>query len=121
MSEKTSKTYDESRPLKYQFSKAELEAMAKQLADDCRAKQTKEAEAKGVAAQFKADIAIIDGKIASASEKISSGYEMRMIKCRTVIDYKRDKKTVARIDTGEVIEEGKIPDSERQVEMAVGK
>ena len=96
-----------------------MEGMAKQLADDCRAKQTKEAEAKGVAAQFKADIAIFDGKIASASEKISSGYEMRMIKCKTTLDYKRDRKTTARLDTGEIIEDIKIPDGERQVEAAL--
>ena len=53
----------------------------------------------------------------TASRFIANGYEMRNIDCVKVIDYENDVVTITRKDTGEVVEERKLHESERQMTL----
>ena len=87
------------------------------MANNVKAKNLKESEKQSVVSQFKAYLDSLQSKIDSASEKVSSGFEFRGIKCKTKIDYTKNRKTTVRLDSGEIIKEIPIPESDRQIEI----
>ena len=101
--------------LKYPFKETEIQGMSQELAESVKAKKIKEDEAKSISSQYKSEIDGFQAKLSSLSEKITSGWEMRMIKCRETIDWEKDIRTVVRLDTGEVIDQGPIPEDQRQM------
>lgn len=117
----TVKTFEHTEHLRYDFTDKEKAEMSLDMANNIRMKNFKDSERQSVVSQFKADLDSLQSKIDSASEKVSSGFEFRGIKCETKIDYTLNRKTTVRLDSGEIVKEGPIPESERQIEIAPTK
>jgi hypothetical protein len=56
----------------------------------------------------------LDTRATELSEAIDSGQELREVACSWSYDWAIDTKTLYREDTGEVVENGLIPEHERQ-------
>jgi len=99
------------------LNKKEICELGERMAENYRNLSVKEELFAQAARQAKTDLGQIQAEIASAAEKIGAMKEFRLIKCSGVIDYAKDTRTIRRCDTGEILESGKIPESERQLSV----
>jgi len=107
--------------LKHVFTSEEITIMAQEMANNVKAHAIREADKAAVVSQFSSDLKALEAKIAAAAERLSAGYEMREVVCEVRWDYKKDQKLIIRTDTREIVRDERIPDSERQMEIQVGK
>lgn len=92
------------RTCKYKFNDAELLEIGRNLADQNEQLVGLTEEAKSVAADFKAKIAVVEAQITSDSNHMRSGYEHREMAC--TIHYDKPaagKKQYIRDDNNEVV------------------
>jgi len=101
--------------LKYFFTEDEIRNLGKEMAQATIQANEAEEQKKAAMAEFKDKIEKHLLVARQASRFISNGYEMRNIDCIKRIDYANETVTITRKDTGEVVEERKIHDSERQM------
>ncbi len=111
------KTTKETRLLQVPLTQEEQLAAGKKLAEAVRTLTNVQAQAKSAASQFKAKIDEQQAKINGLQCLISDGYELRTVPCLNVMDYTDVVVRVTRTDTGEVIEERKLTEDERQSTM----
>lgn len=67
--------------------------------------------------QFQSKISQLEATIALSASLVRSGKELRPVKCHVVINFKENSKRLFREDTGEMMEESALEESERQREM----
>lgn len=67
-----------------------------------------------VAADFKSQEKKLEANIAILSRMISTGEEYRHVNCEWFYDLKKDKKTLKRLDTNEIIRVDDITSQDRQ-------
>lgn len=104
----------ETRNLQYKFSPDELRQLGRDLAEAQIQMRQLEDDKKRVADEWKARISGKDAEIALLSNMVRSGYEYRDIPCEAVLNEPVNKKTVRRLDTGEVVGVYDLTDSEKQ-------
>ena len=81
----------------------EIVECAKSLAKTTNELRDCESRKMEVTSQFAADLKKLKATTDSLSIKISNGYEYREVDCEWSFDYKKDTKTLTRIDTGETV------------------
>ena len=116
LSEHVIRTREITRTLQKNFSAEDIASMAKLLANATTCKREKEEQKKSVDSQFKAEIESFNATCNNMSSKISTGYEFMPVPCKIVDDLDTLERQVIRLDTGEIIETSKVPESERQVD-----
>ena len=93
----------------------ELQEFASQLAANITERNQLENDKKEVMSDFTARIDEKTSHIQRLAENIQSGYEYREVSCSIQYDFDRRVKTIARMDTGElIIEEVLTPDEYQQ-------
>lgn len=116
--EKTNKNLDVrkiKRSLKCKFSDSEVLQLGRDLAEKTEQYGQLEADKKQVTKDFDAKLAEVDAQIRSASGKVQCGYEYRAVDCTETLGEPDDnKKTVRRMDTGEIIEVRELSAEEKQ-------
>lgn len=108
--------------LRYTFSREELLEIGKKLAEANFRKVQIDSDQKRVVSDFKVQAAKADSEIGSLSQNISSGYDLRMVKC--VVEYNNPtvgQKTIRRLDTFEVVEVVQMTSGEMQEELPLSK
>jgi uncharacterized protein YqfA (UPF0365 family) len=115
--EHRTKTTKETRLLQVPLTQDEQLAAGKKLAESVRTLTNCQAQAKSAASQFKAKIDEMQAKINGLQILISDGYELRNVPCLNVMDYTDVKCIVTRTDTGEIIEDRKLTEDEKQSTM----
>jgi hypothetical protein len=108
------KTTKETRLLQVPLTQEEQLVAGKKLAEAVRTLVNVQAQAKSAASQFKAKIDEQQAKINGLQCLISDGYELRNIQCLNVMDYTDVIVRVTRNDTGEIVEERKLTEDEKQ-------
>ena len=114
------KVRETEKMLRYTFSREELLEIGKKLAEANGRKVQIDSDQKRVVSDFKAQAAKADSEIGSLSQNISSGYDLRMVKC--VIEYNSPivgQKTIRRLDTFEVVETLPMDSGEMQEELSI--
>jgi hypothetical protein len=103
------------RTLKCVLTPEEILTLGKDLAEKTQLASQIEADKKRVVKEFDAKIAEADAGIQLASGKIQNGYEYRTVKCtETIGEPDENKKTVRRLDTGEIVEIRELNAEEKQ-------
>jgi len=105
------------RLLKVSFTPPEKIEMSEQIASAIRNLKKVQDDLATVKAQFQSKIKEHEAEIASLSERINSGWEMRNVGCREVRDFNTGSVYVFRDDTEELIEERAMTAEERQPEL----
>lgn len=104
--------------LRYEFSDAEITSIARDQGQKLRDRDTLTAEKKRVAKQYATRIETLDGEIDADTDKITTGYEMRMIECLVYYDQpEAGHKSIVRSDTGTLVRTERMTQSEMQREM----
>jgi hypothetical protein len=116
LAEHTIRVREITRTLQKNFSAEDISSMAKLLANATTCKREKEEQKKSVDSQFKAEIESFNATCNNMSSKISTGYEFTTVPCKIVDDLDTLERQVIRLDTGEIIETSRVPESERQVD-----
>lgn len=114
MNEHRTKTTKETRLLQVPLTQEEQLAAGKKLAEAVRTLTNCQAQAKSAASQFKAKIDEMQAKINGLQILISDGHELRNVPCVNVMDYTDVKVIVTRTDTGEIVEERRLTEDEKQ-------
>jgi hypothetical protein len=103
------------RTLQCKFTPPEILQLGKDLAEKTNLARQIEAEKKQVVKQFDARLAEVEAQINQASNNIQAGYEYRTVDCtETIGEPDESKKTVRRLDLGEIIEIRELSSEEKQ-------
>lgn len=103
------------KSLKCKFTDAEVLQLGRDLAEKTEQYGQLEADKKQVTKDFDAKLAEVDAQIRSASGKVQCGYEYRSIDCtETFGEPDAAKKTVRRLDSGDIVEVRELTDEEKQ-------
>ena len=97
-----------------ELTEQELLECSKESARAYSSKARIESDLEGIKKRFKADLEKQENIIKNKSELINCGYEYRDIVCTLTYDWAKGIKTLARLDTGEVVKETPIETFERQ-------
>ncbi len=100
----------------HEFTQTELIVLSKKLSKNIIEIFAIEDRKSSAVSQFKSEVAALVAENGELTHKINSGSEERNVKCEASFYYDKDMKIITRIDTGEIIWQGKIPDHQRQVE-----
>ena len=103
--------------VKHMFSEEERAELAVEMARGVSELASAEDNKKAAMSQMKAEIDLLSAKVASAAEKINSGYEMRRIKCRMEPDYRAMVWNIYREDTGELLKSRRMSPDETQMQI----
>jgi hypothetical protein len=103
--------------LKYHYTPEEKTEIAERLAQKTQALARVEDDKKSAAAQFKSQAESIQKDINLCAVQYQSGYEMRDIECRVVMDYEAGLVRHYRTDNGDLAQERKLTQSERQMRL----
>lgn len=95
----------------------EIREKSKLLAQKSIDMRSLENEKKSVMTGFKNQIDEIDVNIQKVSQEITSGKELKVVKCVREFDWVKEKVTEVRTDTGEIINGRKMAESEKQMEF----
>lgn len=107
--------------LKCDFTAEELKEISSQLAREAANMAEAEENKKAATAQFAEKIASAKARVASLARQVNQGYEMRNVECRVLLDKpKRGLVQVVRADTGEIVKERPMSDSEKQGSLPLG-
>ena len=112
---KTVRVVKETRYLKYAWTPEEIKAKGAELAQVTREIGELEDDAKRVNADFKAKITARAATAITLSNDITTGYTMRNVMVEMKMDTPTgDKKTVKRLDTGDVLGVENMSEDEKQ-------
>ncbi len=104
--------------VKVVFTDAEVADFARGLAQANRKRSSIEQQKKEVDTQLKAEIEAENTNIKRLSDHISNGHEYRNVECRVDLDVPEDgKKSIIRLDTGEVVKVLPMTDMDRQMRL----
>ncbi len=103
--------------LRYLFTEDELKKIALEMAQETQKAGAAEDEKKAANANFKDRIEKHHLAAKIAAGHIATGFEMRNIDCKKIINYSKNIVTITRMDTGEQIESRGVKDSERQMKI----
>ena len=103
--------------LPYKFSDQEKKDLSEKLAQAIGVKADAELRLKEVAASIKGEIAKQDAVINDAATKFRQGYEYRNIHCTIIRDFDKGTYKIVRDDTGEMIVDRLLSESELQLQM----
>lgn len=107
--------------LKCPFTQDELNKLASDMARFYMDKTNFEADKKAVASDYKAKIEAADARINEIAVHLSTGFEMRTIKCELSKDFEERKVYTYRMDTGELVETRDMTDSEMQMSFRLAE
>ena len=106
------------RQLRCAFTSTELLVIGKSLAELRQQREALENDKKRVVSDFSAKLAAVDAEESIAANKIASGYEIRAVECRVLLDApERGQKTLVRLDTDEVAAVEEMTDADRQLNL----
>ena len=104
--------------LKYKFTEPELKERSTQLALECRSLEEIENDKKQVMSDFKSKIDGHQATISRLSNNINNGYEHRYIDCEVKMNTPIvGEKSIIRKDTGELVKQEQMNESEMQEEL----
>ncbi len=103
--------------LRYHFNEEEKKDLAQGMAQSVIKARDLEEEKKAITSQFASQINEANAKANSAAQKLESGFEMRMIDCEEIWDFKTKTIATTRLDTGEEIKERTMNNRECQQDM----
>lgn len=103
--------------LRCTFTNEEMAGLATIMADKTQQLKGIEQNAKAAAAQFKSDKEAAQNEIDSAARKYRDGYEMRDVECEEVPDFTNGVIRYWRTDNGELGQEKKMTNEERQMRL----
>lgn len=107
------------RTLKHTFTKLELEDLQKQIAREYANLNLVESEKASVVSSYGTKIKTLKSTLGGLAQSINQGYTHIPMKCVTIYNWKAGIKTLAHPETGEILEEEKIADTERQMKLPV--
>ena len=100
------------------FTNSDLLVIGKSLAELRQQREALENDKKRVVSDFSAKLAAVDAEESIAANKIASGYEIRAVECRVLLDApERGQKTLMRLDTDEVAGIEEMTDADRQLNL----
>ena len=106
------------RQLRCVFTNSELLVIGKSLAELRQQREALENDKKRVVSDFSAKLAAVDAEESIAANKIASGYEIRAVECRVLLDAPEPgQKTLVRLDTDEVAGIEEMTDADRQLNL----
>jgi hypothetical protein len=105
--------------LKTKLTDPELKSLSKELAEKFITLEGLEKDKKGVVADYKARIEVIEAKLNSLSQKVSTTFEWREVDCQWEYDFKAGTKSMIRLDTKAIVNVVKITDADRQKLLGV--
>ena len=94
-------------------------AYSKLLAEEISAKKRAEDELERFRKQQNATISGNDAQINLLSEKLNTGREFRDVECTIELNFATNTATITRNDTGELVKERPLKESERQESLEV--
>ena len=103
--------------IKYVFTEAEIRDIAAEMAQRIVNLQQAEDDKKAIMSDYKSQIDGIQAGINSAATKMTSGYEMRSVKCQVIPNYIRKVWEYVRVDTGELAKEKGMTSNDLQMEF----
>lgn len=103
--------------LRYHFNEDEKKDLAQGMAQSVIKARDLEEEKKTITSQFASQINEANAKANSAAQKLESGFEMRMIDCEEIWDYKTKTIATTRSDTHEEVRERTMNNRECQQDM----
>lgn len=103
--------------LKYKFSDDEVKEFSQEMASDLREKSKLEDDKKSIVKDFAAKISKLEASINENAGIINSGFEMRQIDCMSTYDYDDLVIRTHREDTGELVKERDMEESEKQMDL----
>lgn len=111
------KTYTDHRQLRCDLDQAEILAAGQDLATALDDRDSLQADKESVMRDFKAREAALDALITRTQLMVRNKWVMRSVACKCVLNYAKDKFTVIRLDTGEVLTERPLTEDEKQMSM----
>lgn len=104
--------------VKYTFTRDELVAMAKDQARHLGERTRVEEEFDSIKAVNKSKLMRLEADISDCTRRISSGYEMRSVKC-LVLKFRPDNDSalIVRTDNGRVLRKRKLDPEEKQIQL----
>ncbi len=109
----------EMRNLMVILTEDEIKDYSKTLAEETQAVNSLENEKKSVTAEYTSKITRHKTNISDLARKITTGEEMREIRCRWDYLWEDGVKVLIRLDSGKQIDKQEIRDYERQAELPV--
>jgi len=103
--------------IKYVFTEFELKEIAAEMAQKIVNLQQAEDDKKAIMSDYKSQIDGIQAGINSSATKMTSGYEMRSVKCKVEPDYARKVWQFFRVDTGGMVKEKDMTSNDLQMEF----
>jgi len=103
--------------IKYIFTEEEKREIAGEMAQKIVNLQQAEDDLKAIKSDYKSQIDSIQAGINSAATKMTSGYEMRSMKCQVVPNYEKKIWEYIRVDTGELVKEKRMTSNDLQMEF----
>lgn len=106
--------------VKYSFQPNELVDIARSQARLINEKTEAEDQFANVKADHKATVTRLDADVAKCTLRVTSGYEMRPIKC-LVLKFRPDKESalIVRTDNGRVLRKRKLDADEKQLKLTI--
>lgn len=102
--------------LRYDYAPEELAAKAQDLAAKITERETVNNTMAGVVSEFKGRIKKLDGEVSCLTGEVSAKGEHRSVKCEWYMNHPRKgKKMLLRTDTGEIVREDDMLDSDFQM------
>lgn len=111
---KATQTSKFKRSLKVELTPAEVREAADLMANTVQVKAELLNDKKSINDEFKAKISAADATIVEASNKVRNKYEYRDVNCESVLYFKKNQFVVARLDTGDIIEDRAMTPTERE-------
>lgn len=103
--------------IKYIFTETEQKDIATEMAQKVVTLQQAEDDLKAIKSDYKSQIDGIQAGINSAATKMTSGYEMRSVKCQVVPNYPKKVWEYIRVDTGEMVKKKNMTSNDLQMEF----
>ncbi len=104
--------------VKYKFTNEELVTIAREQARHLSERTRLEEELDSVKAVHKSKLMRLEADISDATRRVSSGYEMRSVKC-LVLKFRPDNDSalIVRTDNGRVLRKRKLDPEEKQITL----
>lgn len=105
------------RALPCRLTQDEFTFLGSRLGRELDELYTAKSEAKETMTRLKAAIATREREVARLGRVLREGHEERLVRCHKIIDYAANQVTIARTDTGEVLESRGISALESQRDL----
>jgi hypothetical protein len=100
--------------LKTKLSALELAAYSQDMSEKYIEHGQLEADKKGVVADFKGKMDVLEGRLALLSQKVSTRHEWRDVECHWSYNFTTNEKMLIRQDTAEIVRQEKVTGADRQ-------